>query len=486
MPTLSFANSVRAALKGCDAAVVVAAASAFAENALPALFDPPVQKLAVELGALAKPGLLGGCASTLTGHDPGRLYVGVLPETLSRYNAPSRAEGIRRVIPGDIGQYSKAAIILILDDASHYLAAANAVGRAFPEFTAKSGDPSSLKLTIVAIDREGNAIKATPRIKETVATTRAVAALVDTPPTDLDPASYAKEARALLSGVKGVRIKEIVGDALVKQGLMGIHAVGRTAVSAPRLFIATYTPARGKGSDRHIALVGKGVTYDTGGLNLKIQGHMSNMKCDMGGSAAVLGAFRVLAANGCKHKVSVILCLAENAIGPKAYKPDDVLRMHSGKTVEINNTDAEGRLCLASGVSYAARVLKADTVIDAATLTGAQMVATGLLHGALVSNDEDLEGRFVAAGKASGDLVHPLPFAPELYKSEFESAVADMCNSVRNRMNAQTACAAQFVYWHIEDTGVKWAHIDLAGPAFPKNRGTGFGVALIAETVNDL
>ena len=213
---------------------------------------------------------------------------------------------------------------------------------------------------------------------------------------------------------------------------------------------------------------------------------MSNMKCDMGGSAAVLGAFRVLAANGCKHKVSVILCLAENAIGPKAYKPDDVLRMHSGKTVEINNTDAEGRLCLASGVSYAARVLKADTVIDAATLTGAQMVATGLLHGALVSNDEDLEGRFVAAGKASGDLVHPLPFAPELYKSEFESAVADMCNSVRNRMNAQTACAAQFVYWHIEDTGVKWAHIDLAGPAFPKNRGTGFGVALIAETVNDL
>ncbi|MEZ4382040.1 MAG: leucyl aminopeptidase family protein [Nannocystaceae bacterium] len=486
MPTLSFANSVRSALKGCDAAVVVAAASAFAENALPALFDPPVQKLAVELGALAKPGLLGGGASTLTGGAPGRLYVGVLPETLSRYNAPSRAEGIRRVIPGDIVQYSKAAIILILDDANHYLAAANAVGRAFPEFTAKSGDPSSLKVTIVAIDRGGNPIKVTPRIKETVETTRAVAALVDTPPTDLDPTSYAKAARALLSGVKGVRIKEIVGDALVKQGLMGIHAVGRTAVSPPRLFIATYTPSRGKSSGRHVALVGKGVTYDTGGLNLKIQGNMSNMKCDMGGSAAVLGAFKVLAANGCKHKVSVILCLAENAIGPQSYKPDDILHMHSGKTVEINNTDAEGRLCLASGVSYAARVLKADTVIDAATLTGAQMVATGLLHGALVSNDEDLEGRFLAAGKASGDLVHPLPFAPELYKSEFESPVADMCNSVRNRMNAQTACAAQFVYWHIEDTGVKWAHIDLAGPAFPKNRGTGFGVALIAETVNDL
>jgi len=213
---------------------------------------------------------------------------------------------------------------------------------------------------------------------------------------------------------------------------------------------------------------------------------MVSMKGDMGGAAAVLGAFKVLATHGCRHKVSLILCIAENAIGPAAYKPDDVLRMHSGKTVEINNTDAEGRLLLADGVSYAARVLKADVVFNAATLTGAQMVATGLLHAAIICNDEPLEQLVLAAGRHSGDLVHPLPFAPEFYKQEFESTVADMCNSVKNRNNAQSACAAQFVWWHIDDTPVKWCHIDLAGPSFPKNRGTGFGVALISEAVRRL
>lgn len=486
VPTLSFSNSVRTAVKGSDAVVVIAAASVFKEDALPALLDPAVHDVVVKLGAIAKPGTLGGSANSLTNADPGRVFVGVLPDTLSRYNSPTRSDSIRRVIPaGDLGSCQKATIILILDDPSHYTAAANAVGRAFPEYTAKSGEASALKVTIVAVDREGAPIKATPGVKSTVAATRSVARLVDMPPTDLDPASYAKEARAFLGGLKGVRIKEITGNALLKQGLNGIHAVGRSAVSAPRLFIATYSPGRGA-SGRHIALVGKGVTYDTGGLNLKISGFMSNMKCDMGGSAAVLGAFKVLVEGKTKHKITLILCLAENAIGPAAYKPDDILAMHSGKTVEINNTDAEGRLCLASGVSYAARVLKADTIIDAATLTGAQMVATGLAHGALISNDEELEATFISAGKSSGDLCHPLPFAPELYKGEFESAVADMCNSVRSRTNAQTACAAQFIYWHIEDTGVKWAHIDLAGPAFPKNRGTGYGVALIASAVGSL
>ncbi len=486
VPSLSFANSVRTAIKGCDAVVVVAAASVFEKDALPALLSPSIQDLIVELAALAKPGHLGGGANSLTGGNPGRIFVGVLPETLSRYNSPSRADSIRRVIPaGALGSHKKAVIILVLDDASHYTAAANAVGRAFPEYSAKSSQSSDLRVTIVAVDREGAPIKATPRVKEIVASTRSVARLVDMPPCELDPANFAKEARALLSGIKGVRIKEIVGEALRKQGLNGLHTVGRTAMSAPRLFIATYSPGRGA-SGRHVALVGKGVTYDTGGLNLKIQGSMAKMKCDMGGAAAVLGAFKVLAAGRSKHKISLLLCLAENAIGSNAYRPDDIIKMHSGKTVEVNNTDAEGRLCLASGVSYAARTLKVDTIIDAATLTGAQMIATGLAHAALISNDADFESAIVAAGTASGDLIHPMPFAPELYKGEFESAVADMCNSVRTRMNAQTACAAQFIYWQIEDQDLTWAHIDLAGPAFPKNRGTGYGVALIATAVNDL
>lgn len=235
-----------------------------------------------------------------------------------------------------------------------------------------------------------------------------------------------------------------------------------------------------------MALVGKGVTFDTGGLHLKQRGSMEGMKSDMGGAAAVFGAFRALAETDLTCRLTVVVCLAENAVGPKSFKPDDILTLHSGKTVEINNTDAEGRLLLADGVSHAARDLGAQIVIDAATLTGAQLVSTGMLHAAIVSNDDDLERTMVAAGRKSGDLVHPLLFAPELFQQEFKSPVADMRNSVKNRMNAQSSCAAQFVYSHLEGTDVKWGHVDLAGPSFRGERGTGFGVALLAETVKAL
>ena len=185
-------------------------------------------------------------------------------------------------------------------------------------------------------------------------------------------------------------------------------------------------------------------------------------------------------------QLTLILCIVENAIGPDSYKPDDILTLHSGKTVEINNTDAEGRLILADGLSHAALDLGADIVIDAATLTGAQLIATGNLHAAVVSNDEHLQETLLEAGRFTGDLTWPLPFVPEFYKAEFQSPVADMRNSVKNRSNAQSSCAATFLHWHIEDTRARWAHIDLAGPAFVQDRGTGFGVALVTETVRRL
>jgi probable aminopeptidase NPEPL1 len=312
-----------------------------------------------------------------------------------------------------------------------------------------------------------------------VARAREAAVFVDTPPTELDPAAFAAAAKKLLKGVRGVTVREIAGDALLRAGLGGIHAVGRTARSAPRLLVAQCGPARGP----HVALVGKGVTYDTGGLHLKARGAMETMKSDMGGAAATLGAFLALAAHRPSVRLSLLLCLAENAIGPASYKPDDVLTLHSGKTVEINNTDAEGRLLLADGVSYAARVLGAGIVLDAATLTGAQGVATGDLHAAVVSNDEAIEQALLHAGRATGDLCWPLPFAPEFYRSEFTSPIADMRNSVKNRSNAQSSCAAEFIHWHLDGTKVRWGHVDLAFPAFRGDRGTGFGVALLARAV---
>lgn len=313
--------------------------------------------------------------------------------------------------------------------------------------------------------------------------TRLAARLVDTPPAQLDTTTLSSEAKSALRGIKGVKPTEIVGDNLLRKGLGGIHAVGRAARTPPRMLVAQWPGTATGGKRTHVALVGKGIVFDTGGLHLKARGAMEGMKGDMGGAAAALGAFRVLAKTGCPHRLSLVLCIAENAIGSAAYKPDDILTLHSGKTVEINNTDAEGRLLLADGVSWAARELGADVVLDAATLTGAQMVATGLMHAGIVSNDETLERTLVEAGRASGDLAHALPFAPEFYKSEFTSPVADMRNSVANRSNAQASCAAQFVFWHIEDTDVRWGHVDLAGPASLKDRGTGFGVALLAETV---
>ena len=486
MPSLSFAPNLRALIKGSDAVAVVAPQAIFTRKAFPAVFEAKVNALVLDLADRVKPGDGGAAASTLTGAAPERVFIGVLPNTVSRYNSPARPECVRRVIPaGELLVAKKPGIVLILDDPSHLLAATMAVGRAFPEFTAKGSGPSPTHVHLVAIDRAGEVIKPSPRIVAALAASRRITALVDTPPTDMGPDNYAKAARELLKGLAGVKIREIAGEALLKHKLAGIHTVGRCALEAPRMLIAEYTPA-GRGKRRHVALVGKGITFDTGGLNLKVGGVMSNMKCDMAGSAALLGAFRTLVEGGCKHRLSLVLCIAENAIGPAAYKPDDILRLHSGKTVEINNTDAEGRLLLADGVSYAARVLKADTVINAATLTGAQLIATGLQHAVIVSNDEGLERLFVDAGRVSGDLVHPLPFAPEFFKGEVDSPVADMCNSVRNRTNAPSACAAQFVYWQIEDAGVQWLHIDLAGPAFPKSRATGFGVALVAEAVHNL
>lgn len=481
--TLSFAPTIPALLHGSRAVLVIATASVLTGE-LPLFLPAPAQALLAELARDTKSGELGSVASTLTGTtEPRKLIIGVLPDHGSRYNSPSRAESVRRVAAAaDLGNGAKAGIILLLSDPSHLLASVNAIARALPLYSSKGAAASTnAEVQVLALDLTGQPIVIPPEVEATAHATRIAALHVDTPPTDLNPEAFAVRARELLAPLPRVEVREIVGDALLAEGLGGLHAVGRCAVKPPRMLIAQYTPAAGGG--RSIALVGKGVTFDTGGLSLKLSGAMNTMKGDMGGAAAVLGAFCVLAANGCKHKLSLVLCIAENSVGPAAYKPDDILRMHSGKTVEINNTDAEGRLLLADGVSYAARALGAEIVFDAATLTGAQMVSTGLLHAVVVSNDEALEQTIIAAGKHSGDLVHPLPFAPEFYKQEFESNVADMVNSVKNRMNAQSACAAQFVYWHMDDTKAQWCHVDLAGPSFPKNRGTGFGVALLSEAV---
>lgn len=484
MTKIRFTKSIPSLLEG-DYLLVVGTESTLRDGALLDCLPEEHMRLALDLLTDLRPGERGAAAGTLTNSVPRKLAVGVLPDSVSRYNSPARAEAIRRVVAqSSTGTRGRAGLLLFLDDPDHLLPAANAVARALPLYHANKSEEPEPVLTIAAMGPNERILTATARVKVTVESSREAARLVDFPPSEMHPGQMQKEATRLLRGCERVTRKAIVGERLLDAGLGCLHAVGRTALVAPRLVVLTHIPKRA--TKKHIALVGKGITYDTGGLSLKTGGRMVGMKSDMGGAAAVLGAFNVLARSGCRHKISAVLCLAENAVGPGAYKPDDILHAHSGLTVEINNTDAEGRLVLADGVSYAARELGADTILDAATLTGAQLVATGKLHAGLMCNDGDLEDLMVQAGRASGDLVHPLPFAPEFYRPEFKSAVADMRNSVADRANAQSSCAGQFIHWHIEDTGVRWAHVDMAGPAMLGKRATGFGVALLSEAVRRL
>lgn len=482
MTSVQLAKDLTSALKGADQLLVVVPEDLLRSGKLKAL-PAGLGAVADALGARVEAGPLGALAWTLTQVEkPSLLGLLVLPSEAGRHNHPARPEAVTRWAAKHPGSPKKLAVALVCRETEHQLPLVNAVSRAFPGLDLRS-DAEALTVAVATLDRSGRALSIDPFTRRCFEAARHAAELVDTPPSELHPGEFSTRAKARLRKLKGVKVSEIVGERLAAQGLGGIYGVGKAASNPPRLLVATHAPA---GAARHVALVGKGITFDTGGLHLKGRGSMEGMKCDMGGAAAMLGAFEILAGSSVPIKVSLLLAMAENAIGPGAFKPDDVLTLHSGKTVEINNTDAEGRLLLGDSVSWAARKLGADTVIDAATLTGAQLVATGQLHGAVVSNDDDLEARFLAAGLLSGDLVHPLPFAPELFQPEFQSAVADMKNSVKNRSNAQSSCAAQFVYAHLEGTGVKWGHVDLAGPAWRDERGTGYGAALLATLVRDL
>jgi probable aminopeptidase NPEPL1 len=482
---IRIARSVAEALEGAEVVVVAAPKKSLDEGwhrkalgtSWAAALDRPAED--------AKPGDLGGVAQTYGPEGaPRRLVAAALPDKLSRHNSPARAESIRHCVEQAKINGKNAAVVIQLADASQWTAAAIAVARCLPIFDATTKKPDDGKkpkqttVSVAACGPDGAPIPAPAYTELTVETVRHVSRLVDTPTHEMSAAEFEREARATLKGAKGVKIRSIVGEDLLKHGMGGIHGVGRAAIVPPRLLVMEYAPKKSK---QTVALVGKGIVYDTGGLNLKISGSMENMKCDMGGAAAVLGAFNVLVRSGYPNRLVALACLAENAIGPDSYRSDDILTLHSGKTVEINNTDAEGRLVVADGVSYAARDLKADVIVDIATLTGAALICTGNAVSCTVSNRESLERLSVECGRATGDLTFPLLWAPEFHKQEFASKVADMRNSVKDRMNAQSSAAAVFIHNHIEDTGKPWLHLDIAGPAFRSGRATGHGVALMTE-----
>jgi leucyl aminopeptidase len=256
--------------------------------------------------------------------------------------------------------------------------------------------------------------------------------------------------------------------------------VGCGSAEEPRLIHLTYRPAGATDSTPSIALVGKGITFDAGGYNIKPTGHVEDMKMDMAGAAAVLGTMQALSQTRPDVIVHGIVPAAENLVSGTAYKPGDVIRSLNGKTVEIMNTDAEGRLVLADALCYAER-LGVDRIVDLATLTGACMVALGPHTAAVFSTDDGFASRICAAADNAGEDVWHMPLNKKL-RPMLKSPVADMKNIGQRWGGAITA--ALFLKEFVGD--VTWAHLDIAGPAFAEKAeghitrgGTGFGVATL-------
>jgi len=266
-----------------------------------------------------------------------------------------------------------------------------------------------------------------------------------------------------------------------KMGLM--LAVNRGALNDPALILLHY---KGDPKSKDLtAIVGKGVTYDTGGLNLKPTGSMETMKCDMAGAAAVLGVMQACAALKLRKNVIGVIAAVENSIGAGAYKPGDVYVSRSGKSVEITNTDAEGRLVLADAFSYVQSHYPLNRLIDFATLTGGVLIALGDEAAGLFSNDKDLTVEIEEAAEKTGERVWELPLYPE-YLDALKSPIADLKNS-RNGRKASAASGAMFLKQFIEKD-LPWVHLDIAGTAYLSETSayypsyaTGFGVKLMIE-----
>ncbi len=264
----------------------------------------------------------------------------------------------------------------------------------------------------------------------------------------------------------------------------GLEAVSRGSEEEPRLIVLRL---RAGGSGQTLGLVGKGVTFDSGGISLKPSASMHEMKMDMSGAAAVLEAVAAIAELGLAAEIVAVVPATENMPSGTATKPGDIITQHNGKTVEVINTDAEGRLILADALSYCAE-LGAERLVDVATLTGATLVALGSTHAALISNDDELAAEVLRAAEATGELAWRLPLHPE-YKELTKGKVADLVNAAAKR-KAGTIYAGSFLE---EFTAERpWAHLDIAGTAWDVGReyvgdgASGYGVRLLVELVRGM
>lgn len=353
--------------------------------------------------------------------------------------------------------------------------------------TKKSGDnngdgPNSLSITLHVSDKTATDKAIADRLA-TVEGTLLARDLVNEPPNTLGPVEFANIASEM--SALGVEVEVLTPKEMEKLGFGALLAVGQGSVRPSRLAIMQWHG--GKKKDAPIAFVGKGVIFDTGGISIKPGGGMEDMKGDMGGAAAVTGLMKTVAMRKAKANIIGIIGLVENMPDGNAYRPGDILTSMSGQTIEVVNTDAEGRLVLADALWYTQDRFKPKFMVNLATLTGAVMVGLGQEYAGLFSNDDELATNLFDAGTASGEKVWRLPLAPA-YDKLIDSRFADMKNTGGRYGGSITA--AQFLKRFVND--VPWAHLDIAGAAFatPPNEtnsgwAAGFGVALLDQMIRD-
>jgi leucyl aminopeptidase len=303
--------------------------------------------------------------------------------------------------------------------------------------------------------------------------------LQSTPANVATPSFLAARAEEIALGHDAVTVDVLGPEQIAAKGMGGLVAVSRGGGEPAKLIVLRYS---GGGSDSTLGLVGKGVTFDTGGISLKPGAGMQEMKMDMSGAAAVLEAVAAIAELGLEVNVVAVVPATENMPSGTAIKPGDVITQYNGVTVEVNNTDAEGRLILADALAYAVE-LGAERIVDLATLTGAVTIALGSTYAAVIANDDELAAAVARAGEESGELTWRLPLHPE-FKALMKGTVADLSNLASQR-KAGTITAASFLEEFVGET--PWAHVDIAGTAWDVGReytgkdASGFCVRLLVE-----
>ena len=309
--------------------------------------------------------------------------------------------------------------------------------------------------------------------------------LVTEPANIIYPETFVERVQESVKGL-GLEIQVLGRDEMAKLGMGALLGVAQGSVREPKLLVMKWNG--GKAGDTPVAFIGKGVTFDTGGISIKPAQNMEMMKWDMGGAGAVVGAMKALAARKAKANVVGVCGLVENMPGGNAQRPGDVVTSMSGQTVEVINTDAEGRLVLCDAMTWTQRTFKPKVMIDLATLTGAMVITLGHEYAGLFSNDEKLAAKLIKAAEESSDKLWRQPLA-EAYDRLIDSQIADMKNV--GPREAGSITAAQFLKRYV-DNGVAWAHLDIAGmawsdkakPTYDKGA-TGYGVRLLDQYIAD-